>query len=31
LKGLNKDESIVVDGLQKLHDGSEIIIDSPSR
>ena len=31
LKGLNRDESIVVDGLQKLHDGSEIIIDSLSR
>jgi membrane fusion protein (multidrug efflux system) len=31
LKGLNKDESIIVDGLQKLHDGSEIIIDLPSR
>jgi len=30
LKGLTRDESIVVDGLQKLHDGSEIIIDSPS-
>jgi membrane fusion protein (multidrug efflux system) len=31
LKGLNRDESIVVDGLQKLYDGSEIIIDSLSR
>ena len=31
LKGLNRDESIVVDGLQNLYDGSEIIIDSLSR
>lgn len=31
LKGLTRDETIVVDGIQKLHDGSEIIIDSPSK
>ena len=31
LKGLTRDESIVVDGLQKLLDGSDILIDSPSR
>jgi RND family efflux transporter MFP subunit len=27
LQGLKNDETIVVDGIQKLHDGSEIIID----
>jgi membrane fusion protein, multidrug efflux system len=27
LQGLKKDETIVVDGIQKLHDGSEILID----
>ena len=31
LKGLTRDETIVVDGVQKLHDGSEITIDSPSK
>lgn len=31
LKGLTKNETIVVDGIQKLHDGSEIITDSSSR
>jgi RND family efflux transporter MFP subunit len=31
LKGLTSDETIVVDGIQNLHDGSEIIIDSPSK
>jgi membrane fusion protein (multidrug efflux system) len=30
LKGLTMDDSIVVDGLQKLHDGSAITIASPS-
>ena len=29
LKGLNGDETIVVDGIQKLHDGSEITIAKP--
>lgn len=31
LKGLTTDETIVVDGIQKLHDGSEITIASPSK
>jgi membrane fusion protein, multidrug efflux system len=31
MKGLKCDETIVVDGIQKLHDGSEIIIDLPSK
>jgi membrane fusion protein (multidrug efflux system) len=31
LKGLTNGETIVVDGIQKLHDGSEIIIASPSK
>ena len=31
LKGLNGDETIVVDGIQKLHDGSEITIASPQK
>ena len=29
VKGLNGDETIVVDGIQKLHDGSEITIAKP--
>jgi RND family efflux transporter MFP subunit len=31
LKGLTSDDTIVVDGIQKLHDGSEIITDLPSK
>jgi RND family efflux transporter, MFP subunit len=31
LKGLINGETIVVDGIQKLHDGSEITIASPSK
>jgi membrane fusion protein (multidrug efflux system) len=31
LKGLNGDETIVVDGIQKLHDGSEITITLPQK
>jgi membrane fusion protein (multidrug efflux system) len=31
LKGLTSDETIVVDGIQKLHDGSEVTIISPSK
>ena len=31
LKGLNGDETIVVDGIQKLHDGSEITIAPPQK
>ena len=31
LKGLNGDETIVVDGIQKLHDGSEITITQPQK
>jgi RND family efflux transporter MFP subunit len=31
LKGLKGDETIVVDGIQKLHDGSEITIAQPQK
>ena len=31
LKGLNGDETIVVDGIQKLHDGSEIALAQPQQ
>jgi membrane fusion protein (multidrug efflux system) len=31
LKGLKGDETIVVDGIQKLHDGSEITITQPQK
>ncbi|MGC1390796.1 MAG: efflux RND transporter periplasmic adaptor subunit [Bacteroidales bacterium] len=31
LKGLKGDETIVVDGIQKLHDGSEITISQPQK
>jgi RND family efflux transporter MFP subunit len=31
LKGLTGDETIVVDGIQKLHDGSEITLASPQQ
>jgi hypothetical protein len=31
LKGLKGDETIVVDGIQKLHDGSEITLAQPQQ
>jgi membrane fusion protein (multidrug efflux system) len=31
LKGLKGDETIVLDGIQKLHDGSEIAINQPQK
>jgi membrane fusion protein (multidrug efflux system) len=31
LKGLKGDETIVVDGIQKLHDGSDIAIAQPQK
>jgi membrane fusion protein (multidrug efflux system) len=31
LKGLKGDETIVIDGIQKLHDGSEITIAQPQK
>jgi membrane fusion protein (multidrug efflux system) len=31
LKGLSRGETIVIDGIQKLHDGSEITIAPPKK